>query len=124
MMKFNGYPIANLAARSSVLASMSLPARRVCVLLVVGAVGCRGAEAPIGQLPPAGSAAPMAPAVAAIDAAAADAGAADAGAAAVATAPCTDETSTVEGSSAPHDTLTLTRVAFADLPGWADDQLA
>ncbi|HZJ66021.1 MAG TPA: murein transglycosylase A, partial [Kofleriaceae bacterium] len=41
-----------------------------------------------------------------------------------ATAPCVDETSTVEGSTAPHDTLTLTKVGFDDLPGWADDRLA
>jgi membrane-bound lytic murein transglycosylase A len=40
-------------------------------------------------------------------------------------APCTaDDTSAVEGASAPHDTLTLTKIGFPDLPGWADDDLA
>ncbi len=29
-----------------------------------------------------------------------------------------------EPAAAPHDTLTLTRVGFADLPGWADDRHA
>ncbi|HEY0194180.1 MAG TPA: MltA domain-containing protein [Kofleriaceae bacterium] len=30
----------------------------------------------------------------------------------------------VEGSTTPRDALTLTKVAFKDLPGWADDKLA
>jgi len=56
--------------------------------------------------------------------AAADASAADAAGLATAT-PCTpDDTSAIEGSSAPHDTLALTKVGFAQLPGWADDNLA
>ncbi|HEX8115526.1 MAG TPA: MltA domain-containing protein, partial [Kofleriaceae bacterium] len=39
--------------------------------------------------------------------------------------PCTtDDTAMIEGASAPHDTLTLTQVAFGDLPGWTDDDLA
>ncbi len=42
-----------------------------------------------------------------------------------ASCPCaTDEPRTIEGSTAPRDTLTLTRVAFQDLPGWADDKVA
>jgi membrane-bound lytic murein transglycosylase A len=36
----------------------------------------------------------------------------------------TAEPSAVEGSTAPRDALTLTPVGFADLPGWADDNLA
>jgi membrane-bound lytic murein transglycosylase A len=52
-----------------------------------------------------------------------DAGAGDAGALAAA-APCTEETATVEGSSAPHDALTLTQVGFGELPGWTEDALA
>jgi membrane-bound lytic murein transglycosylase A len=92
------------------------------------AAGCRGAEAPIGLLPsPAPErAAADAGAAAPVDAgpiAAGDAGAIDAGGVAAA-APCSDETATVEGSTAPHDTLMLTKVAFGDLPGWADDPLA
>jgi membrane-bound lytic murein transglycosylase A len=50
---------------------------------------------------------------------------ADAVAVAGATAPCTTEEPTgVEGSTTPRDTLTLTRIAFAELPGWTDDPLA
>src|SRR5439155_11796003 len=100
----------------------------VAVCAVSIAAGCRGPESPTGPLPSPG------PARATADArteAGADAGplaCGDAGAVAAAalaaTAPCTDETATVEGSAAPHDTLMLTRVAFGDLPGWADDRLA
>jgi membrane-bound lytic murein transglycosylase A len=100
------------------------------LLLVV--LGCRGAEAPTGPLAvaPGDARAPEAaaravPASAVPAAPAAPAVPSDAGsAAALAIAPCTDETSTVEGASAPHDALTLTRVAFGDLPGWADDHHA
>ncbi len=93
-------------------------------------IGCRGAEAPIGPLPAAGQApargdvkaaqpAPDAGAIAVIDASAADV------AGLAAAVPCTpDEPSSVEGTSAPHDTLTLTKVGFTELPGWADDHLA
>jgi membrane-bound lytic murein transglycosylase A len=51
-----------------------------------------------------------------------DAGTTDAGVAT--TCPCSEEVGTVEGTGAPHDALTLTRVGFKDLPGWADDHLA
>jgi membrane-bound lytic murein transglycosylase A len=103
----------------------------VAVCAVLAAAGCRGAESPTGPLPSpgperAGADARAATAGDAADAAAIagdDAGTTAAGAVA-ATAPCSEETATVEGSSAPHDTLTLTRVAFGDLPGWADDALA
>jgi membrane-bound lytic murein transglycosylase A len=95
------------------------------------AVGCRGAEAPTGPLPPppAGSAlargdTPVPPPPADAGADVADAGAPDAGGLAAATPCTTDEASAIEGASAPHDTLTLTKVGFADLPGWADDHLA
>jgi len=102
-------------------------------LLAIGptsVIGCRGAEAPIGPLPvagqapahsdvPAAPAPPDAPTIAVTDAGPAD----PAGLAT--TCPCTpDEPSTIEGTSAPHDTLTLTKVAFTELPGWADDHLA
>ncbi|HEX2690825.1 MAG TPA: murein transglycosylase A [Kofleriaceae bacterium] len=102
-------------------------------------IGCRGAEAPTGPLglPMAGSAPARGDAMAAL--APGDAGTPDAeglhmearplepmtpgGLAAV--TPCTtDDTSTVEGTSAPRDTLTLTQVGFSELPGWADDNLA
>ena len=108
--------------------------RPLCAALLAAAlaIGCRGAEAPTGPLPAAsgerahGGATPAGPP---IDAAAGAAGAVDAGspdaAALATTAPCTtDEPSAVEGASAPHDTLTLTKIGFADLPGWADDDLA
>lgn len=122
----------NVRARSRVVAGPTMAADscalRTCLLAVVLAVGCRGAEAPIGPLAsgevpvrdarPAVAEAPPDAAVVAVG----DAGASDAGPLA-ATAPCTDETASIEGSSAPHDTLALTRVAFADLPGWADDKL-
>ena len=106
--------------------------RRACALLLAAsiALGCRGAEAPVAPLPAAGSAvargdatgaAPVADA-ALVDVA--DAGAPDA-AGLAASCPCApEEVSTVEGATAPHDTLTLTKVAFQDLPGWADDPLA
>ncbi|HWO21879.1 MAG TPA: MltA domain-containing protein [Kofleriaceae bacterium] len=32
--------------------------------------------------------------------------------------------SAADGAGSPHDTLTLTRVTFAELPGWADDKHA
>ena len=106
--------------------------------------GCRGAEAPTGPMAgpapgpgpgrgaPAdaavGDAADVAGAVAVVVDAGADAGAGGVGAR-LATAPCTVddgqlEGAQIEGTSAPRDALALTRVAFADLPGWADDDLA
>ena len=105
---------------------MARAARLSIVALGFVALGCRGAEAPIGPLPSAGSAAARAPVAAApIDAApvARDAPAVDAGAPALTSTPCADERA-MEGTSAPHDALTLTRVAFRDLPGWTDDDLA
>ncbi|HEX4423542.1 MAG TPA: MltA domain-containing protein, partial [Kofleriaceae bacterium] len=52
-----------------------------------------------------------------------DAGLGDAGLAA--TAPCTtDDSTAVEGSTTPRDTLTLTVLKFGELPGWTDDKLA
>lgn len=94
--------------------------------------GCRGAEAPTGPLPapdrePAHPGpAPSPPATDAGVIAAADASAGDAAGPGVGTTcPCpTDEITAVEGSTTPRDELTLTRVAFADLPGWVDDSLA
>jgi membrane-bound lytic murein transglycosylase A len=101
----------------------------VLLLAAMIAAGCRGAEAPIGPLPE-----PAHPGAVTTPPPAVDAGliaAADAATAAglAATNPCTTEdssaeTSAVEGSTTPRDALTLTRVAFADLPGWADDNLA
>jgi len=124
---------ASPKGRTALARSRSLHGVLWVTLLAIGpanVTGCRGAEAPIGPLPAAGQ--PVAhsdvkPAPLPIDAGAlavTDAGPADA--AALATAcPCTpDEASTVEGASAPHDTLTLTKVAFTELPGWADDHLA
>ena len=114
----------------------------VAVLAAVTAliVGCRGAEAPTGPLPApvaadrpatprdagAGSAGPGAPGSGeAADGSAAAAGDAGVAGGPLATAPCTtDDTTSIEGAGAPHDALTLTRVAYADLPGWADDDLA
>jgi membrane-bound lytic murein transglycosylase A len=98
-------------------------------LVVVAALafaGCRGAESPaapgrqVAAAPDAGDAG--AAAAQAGDAAAAP----DAGAGPLAaTPPCTtDDSATIEGASAPHDALTLTQVAFGDLPGWTEDDLA
>jgi hypothetical protein len=112
----------------------------VVALAVALVAGCRGAEAPTGPLPsplpqvrpdagaPGAAGAPgSAEAQEARDAgvgSTADA-ASGGGSALAAATPCTtDDSHTVEGASAPHDALTLTRVAFADLPGWADDHLA
>jgi membrane-bound lytic murein transglycosylase A len=108
-------------------------------VLIVG--GCRGAEAPTGPMaapaaqgPGPGRGAPgEAPVGDAADVAVAVDAGADAGAGgaaeALATAPCTVDDgqlngAQIEGTSAPRDALALTRVAFADLPGWADDDLA
>src|SRR4051812_11854135 len=94
---------------------------------VLCAVGCRAAEPPSGY--PAGvrpaDAASTHPGAPTVDAAPADAPVAASDAGVVAQCPCTPEdTSAIEGSSAPHDTLTLTKVTFRDLPGWTDDALA
>lgn len=91
---------------------MSLAGALRSVLVAAALASCRGAE------PPAVVPAPPRDAGPAVDAgdAPADAGVTDA---AVASCPCED--SKVEGTGAPHDTLTLTKVRFADLPGWADD---
>ncbi len=91
-------------------------------LLAWAGLACPSPEAPAGYppSPPGGAAAPAdaGPSDAAPDASA------DAGAL-TGLCPCSpDEAAAVEGTSAPHDTLTLTRVAFADLPGWRDDALA
>ena len=91
-------------------------------------MGCRGAEAPTSPRAAAGSTPAPRDAPVAQDAPASivELGAtppADAGLAV--TVPCTpDDSRAIEGSTAPHDTLSLTKVAFADLPGWADDHLA
>ena len=105
----------------------------VAIGALAAAVGCRGPESPVGPGPAPGP--PTTPGVAAAqDAGAADAGAAaeaggaagDAGAGPLAAAPpcTTDDSAMIEGASAPQDALTLTPVAFGDLPGWADDDLA
>lgn len=100
------------------------------VMAVLALAGCRGAESPAGPLPVPGPQAGTAPAAA--DAGAADAGLAggavpDAGVGALAATPppcTTDDSAMIEGASAPQDTMTLTQVAFGDLPGWTDDDLA
>ncbi len=101
------------------------------VIATLALAGCRGPESPAGPLPAPGR--PVAPA-AATDAGAGDAGDAglageagpDAGAGPLAQAPpcTTDDSAKIEGATAPQDTLTLTPVAFGDLPGWTDDDLA
>jgi membrane-bound lytic murein transglycosylase A len=108
---------------------------RCCIVTLIAvsaaaaaASGCRGAEAPTGLLPAPAQATPTPPADAAADAPADAAAAAEDAAAApgpLAATPCgPDDGAAMEGSNAPHDTLTLTRVAFKDLPGWVDDPLA
>lgn len=96
--------------------------------LAASAPGCRGAEAPIRPLPTAGSAPVQ------VDAGTAppdgpaslDAGAPSPGPVALTcSCPCAeDDTSTIEGQGAPHDTLTLTKISFGELPGWGADALA
>jgi membrane-bound lytic murein transglycosylase A len=96
------------------------------------AIGCRGAEAPTGPLPGAGAgptsgaatsppppdAGPIAPPDAGPTAATSATGLA-------AFAPCTtDAPNAVEGAGTHRDALRLTKVGFAQLPGWADDHLA
>ncbi len=100
------------------------------VIAALALAGCRGAESPAGWSPAPGR---QAAAPAAVDAGAGDAGLADGGAAGpdagagplAANPPCTtDDSAMIEGAGAPRDTLTLTQVAFGDLPGWTDDDLA
>jgi len=93
-----------------------------------GGVSAAGAGSAASGVGAAGAAGDVGAAGAAGSVGAAGAGSV-AGLAPLATAPCTnDETAgaaaTIEGASAPRDALTLTRVAFGDLPGWADDNLA
>jgi len=103
------------------------------LLAAAVAIGCRGAEAPTGPLPAAGSiperseAMRPPPPAEAGPIALADAGEAETGGAGAlaATTPCTtDDSHAVEGAATPRDTLTLTKVGFAQLPGWADDNLS
>jgi membrane-bound lytic murein transglycosylase A len=97
----------------------------VCVPLVLIAIGCRGAEAPTRPLAAAGSPAVPPGAAPPSDAATIDAAAPTDAAGLAAERPCgPDETQAIEGSGARRDALTLTKVAFGDLPGWADDRLA
>ena len=98
----------------------------------VAGAACRAPEAPGGQLASPGATVAAGSAAAAradggpSDAAAVaeieDAGAADA--AVLGGCPCLADGAQIEGTSAPRDTLTLTEVAFRDLPGWADDHVA
>lgn len=106
-------------ARPRPAASLGLA---VGIALLWAGLGCRAAEAPSGYRAGArltdAAVRDAGPADAPPDAAPADAGLA-------ATCPCpAEDTSAIEGSSAPHDTLTLTKVTFRELPGWADDTLA
>lgn len=97
-------------------------ARRL--LLVVLLVGCRGPEAPSGPLaPPTPAPTPASPPSDASIDAPADAAPSDA---AVATVPCApdDDSTAIEGSTTKRDALALTKVAFADLPGWTDEHHA
>ncbi|HET7500701.1 MAG TPA: murein transglycosylase A [Kofleriaceae bacterium] len=119
------------------------PLRRLLVMAALVA-GCRGAEAPTGPLPAplpqasqgrtngsggvaaaggSGSGAASDAGTTAASEAAAE-GARGDGPLAPATPCVSDDSRTVEGASAPRDTLALTRAAFTDLPGWADDHLA
>lgn len=95
------------------------------VAMLVGMLGCGGEPAAAKEAPPVATAKDAA---AAADAGAADAGGAavDAGAAAAAAAcpPCPACPACAADASTPHDVLTLTKAAFADLPGWADDRHA
>jgi membrane-bound lytic murein transglycosylase A len=100
---------------------------RALIVSLVALAACRGAEAPTGPLASGSSVAPPPPPPPpppiVVDAGAPDAAAPDAPLAAA--APCTpDDSTAVEGATTPRDTLTLTKVKFADLPGWADDHLA
>lgn len=38
--------------------------------------------------------------------------------------PCTADEPGIEAASPPHDTFTLTKAQFKDLPGWSDDKLS
>jgi membrane-bound lytic murein transglycosylase A len=106
-----------------------MPSRHCLLLAAMFAVSCRGAEAPSGLLSgpePASADATAAQLPVASDAALAvpaDGAPGDA-AGLAATCPCPAEDTGVEGSTASQDTLTLTRVTFGGLPGWADDDLA
>lgn len=92
---------------------------------VLGALGllgalsaCRDARPTVAPVAPVGTdSAPTPDAGALVD------GGEAAGSAVVGPVPCEPALDS-EGASAPHDTMTLTAVAFTDLPGWADDHLS
>ena len=84
---------------------------RGLAVLLVAMLGCGGEPAAAKE---------AAPPVVARDAA--PAAGADAAAGAAAACPACPLCEPEPGT--PHDVLTLTRVAFADLPGWADDKHA
>jgi hypothetical protein len=89
--------------------------RHAYVLAIVG-LGC-GDRAPAAAVCP--------PAVITVATADASVAPGDAGveAAVIASAPCTPD-ETLQPAARTHDQLTLTRAAFKDLPGWADDHLS
>jgi membrane-bound lytic murein transglycosylase A len=79
-------------------------------LVVFGVLlGCAGEPPPKSVAQPSGSAPPPADAALSADAAA---------------CPVCPPCEVAEEKPPEHDTLTLTKVAFADLPGWADDKLS
>ena len=94
--------------------------------LAVVAIGCRGAEAPTGPLATGGSAPAPGDARAPLDGpVAVDAAGLPGDAGFAVAVPCApDDSRAIEGLAAPRDALGLTKVAFADLPGWTDDHLA
>lgn len=124
-------PVRSCPAPSIVPLLAPLLAPGVAAALALA--GCRGPESPAGPVPGPGRQVAAAPAVAP-DAGDAGVGALagsgevapDAGAGPLAaTPPCTcDDSAMIEGASAARDALTLTRVAFGDLPGWTEDNLA
>lgn len=92
-------------------------------LLLIALVGCRGGETPPQPRPIVAGEVPRGDA--AMTDAAQLAEVPDAGVAQL--CPCGSDTSAinaVEGAATPHDTLTLTEIKYADLPGWTDDKLA
>jgi membrane-bound lytic murein transglycosylase A len=113
--------------RVSLLAPLLAPV----TVAALAVAGCRGAESPAGPVPVPGRQVAAAPAAtpegdAGVPGPPGGGAAPDAGAGPLAaTPPCTtDDSAMIEGASAPQDTLTLTQVAFGDLPGWTDDDLA
>jgi membrane-bound lytic murein transglycosylase A len=104
---------------------LSTRMRWLATAVMVLGVGCRDPRPPLPPAPITTDGALPAAAAATLDAGVPDADAAGSADALATAVPCEpDDAPDAEGAAAQKDTLTLTKVAFTDLPGWADDHHA